>query len=55
MDAADIDLTSDRVWDMGEVEGFFEGSNEALRKLLDPPPPIVDEEEGIIFNGIQNE
>ena len=55
MEAADIDLTGDRVWDMNEVESYYEGSEDAIRKLLDPPPAIVDEEEGVIFNGIQNE
>ncbi|KAF4634307.1 hypothetical protein G7Y89_g3801 [Cudoniella acicularis] len=55
VDAADIDLTSDRIWDMNEVETYYGGSEEALRKLLDPPPVIVDVERGILFNGIQND
>ncbi|KAH8594260.1 heterokaryon incompatibility protein-domain-containing protein [Bisporella sp. PMI_857] len=55
LDAADIDLTSDRIWDMMEVQSCYGGSDEAVRKLRDPPPPIVDEETGIIFNGIHND
>jgi hypothetical protein len=55
VDAADIDLTSDRIWDLHEVQDGYEGSEEAVKKLLEPPPPIVDEEDGIIFNGIQSE
>lgn len=55
LDAADIDLTSDRIWDIDELEKEYQGSDEALKTLLYPPPPIVDEERGIIFNGIHNE
>jgi hypothetical protein len=55
VDAADIDLTSDRIWDLDEVRKEYGGSDAAIRTLLNPPPPIVDEKEGIVFNGIQNE
>jgi len=55
VDAADIDLTSDRIWDLDEVRKEYGESDAAIRTLLNPPPPIVDEKGGIIFNGIQNE
>jgi hypothetical protein len=37
------------------VQSEFGGSDETVQRLLHPPPPIIDEEDGIIFNGIQNE
>ncbi|KAH6665441.1 heterokaryon incompatibility protein-domain-containing protein [Halenospora varia] len=55
VDAADIDLTSDRIWDMNEVEREYGGSEEAVQRLLYPPAPIIDEQKGIIFNGIQSD
>jgi hypothetical protein len=55
VDAADIDLTSDRICDPNQVEREYGGSDAAIRTLLDPPPPIVDEKEGIIINGILKE
>ncbi|KAH8655053.1 heterokaryon incompatibility protein-domain-containing protein [Tricladium varicosporioides] len=55
VDAADVDLTSDRIWDMKEVEREYGGSEEAMQRLLYPPAPIIDEREGIIFNGIQSD
>jgi hypothetical protein len=55
VDAADIDLTSDHVWDWIEVRSDRRGTDEASRILLNPPPPVVDEEDGIILNGIHNE
>ena len=55
MFVADIDLTSDRIWDLRDVAKEHGGSDEAMQKLLYPPLPVVDEEAGIIFNGTQNE
>jgi len=56
LEAGDMDLTSDRVWDVVEArEAKYESYETGMKKLSNPPPPIVDEEEGIIFNGIQDE
>lgn len=55
MEAADLDTTSDRIWDLHEVDSDENGYEAAMQKLLYPPPPVMDEEEGIHINGIHTE
>ncbi|KAF7560690.1 hypothetical protein G7046_g3455 [Stylonectria norvegica] len=55
LDAADVDLTSDRVWDALEAKSEYGDDAAAIDKLLRPPRPVVDDEEGIIFNGIHTD
>lgn len=55
VEAADLDTTSDRIWDLHEVDSDENGYEAAMQKLLYPPPPVMDEEEGIYINGIHTE
>ncbi|KAH8655870.1 heterokaryon incompatibility protein-domain-containing protein [Xylariales sp. PMI_506] len=57
LDAADVDLTSDRIWGLSEVDHQYQEADrdEALRTLLSPPPAIVDDQLGILFNGIHDD